>query len=353
MRIAIEEDASRPGEGCARILLPGLAGRAMPNAVTFTREGFGADSLGPDGWQVAAGRVTPIEVTSEGDTLVVVLGPEAAEHLETGPVRMGIPALGLDQVVIWPDIAPAVAGRRGGFGAQRRGDAAPRRVPPKASTAPPAEDETVIVKAAPEPPPPVNERILPPEAPRPNASRLPIALLAVLLLLAGAGAGGWWFWPQIQAMVNPPAPQVAQPQPQPQPQPQAQPAAQPGDPTENATPAEIAAMRLPPERILAIAQRRSATGRHGDALLLMELAADQQYGPALAALARLYDPATFVAGGALSAPNAVKAAELYRGAQRAGEASVAAPRDALRQRLEAASRNGDAIAALALRDFWP
>ncbi|MGG5818611.1 hypothetical protein [Falsiroseomonas sp. HW251] len=347
MRVIIEEDASRPGEGCARILLPGLGGRAMPNAVTFTREGFGADSLGPDGWQVAAGRIEPIEVTNEGDALVLVLGPEAAEHLETGPVRMGIPALGLDQIVIWPDIAPAVAGRRGGFGAQRRGEAQQRRVPPKATAAPPADDATVIVKPTPPvaPPPPQQERILPPEAPRPNASRLPVALLAVLVLLAGAGAGGWWFWPQIQAMVNPPAPQVAQPQPQPP--------AQPGDPTENATPAEIAAMRLPPERILAIAQRRGAQGRHGDALLLMELAADQQYGPALAALARLYDPATFAAGGALSAPNAVKAAELYRGAQRAGDASVAAPRDALRQRLEAASRNGDAIAALALRDFWP
>lgn len=37
MRLAIEEDPFRPGEGCARIILPGLAGRDAP-FVTFTRE---------------------------------------------------------------------------------------------------------------------------------------------------------------------------------------------------------------------------------------------------------------------------------------------------------------------------
>jgi hypothetical protein len=351
MRILIEEDASRPGEGCARLVLPGLAGRGTPNAVTFTREGFGADSLGPDGWQVAAGRIEPIEVTDEGGSLVVVLGPEAAEHLQTGPVRLGIPSLGVDQIVVWPDIAPAVAGRRDGFGAQRRGEEVQRRIPPKAAPAAPADDATITLRQAPPPvaPLPQAERILPPEVPSSSASRLPLILLAALLLV-GAGAGGWWFWPQLNAWLNPAQPQVAQPA---QPTQPAQPPADPADPTENATPAEIAAMRLPPERILEIAQRRGARGRHGDALLLLELAADTQHGPALAALARLYDPATFAAGGALSAPNAVKAAELFRAAERAGDASAAPPRAALRQRLEASARNGDAIAALALRDFWP
>jgi hypothetical protein len=347
MRILIEEDGSRPGEGCARLVLPGLGGRAQPNAVTFTREGFGADSLGPDGWQVAAARLAPIEVATEGDALVVVLGPEAAEHLQPGPVRLGIPAAGVDQIVVWPDIPPAVAGRRTGFGAQRSAETPARRVPQKTAPTPVAQDDATVTIRPADPPPvagplPQAERILPPEAPSPNASRLPLILLAAMLLLV-AVVGGWWFWPQIASPVNPPAPQIAQP---------SQPT-QPDDPTENATPAEIAAMRLPPERLLEIAQRRGARGRHGDALLLLELAADTQHAPALAALARLYDPASFAAGGALSAPNAVKAAELWRAAERAGDGSAAAPRAALRQRLEAAARNGDAIAALALRDFWP
>lgn len=340
MRIRIEDDPLRPGEGCARLVLPGMAGRSAP-AVSFTREGFGADSLGPDGWQVATGRLAPIEATEEGDALVLVLGPEAAEHLQPGPVRLGIPALGLDQIVIWPDIPPAVSGRRDGFGAQRRAEAAARRIPQK--TAPkPADDATVIVRP-PDPavaPLPETPPIPPPEHPSRTASRLPLLLL-LGFAVAAACVAGFMLWPP----AGPPPVATAPAQPAP-----AQPAA---DPTETATPAEIAAMRLPPARVTEIAQRRAARGRHGDALLLYELAAESQHAPALVALARLYDPASFAAGGALSAPNAVKAAELWRAAERAGETGAAAPRAALRQRLEAAARDGDPLAALALRDFWP
>jgi hypothetical protein len=363
MRIRIEEDPLRPGEGCARLLLPGMAGRSAP-AVTFTREGFGADSLGPDGWQVAAGRLEPIEAMAAGGDLVLVLGPEAAEHLEQGPVRLGIPALGIDQVVIWPDIPPAPGNRRGGFAGQKPGAAAPRRAPPRAAPAGPAEDATVVMRttarAAPPPPsppapppapaPPVaalppSPPIRPPEAPASRGSRLPLILL-LLLLLAGGGGVAWWFWPEEGA-----APPITLPAPLPSPP--APVATAPADPTETATPAEIAAMNLPPGRVLEIAQRRQAAGRYQDALLLLELAAEAQHGPALGALARLYDPQSFAPGGALSAPNPRKAAEFWRAAERAGDATAAAPRAALRERLEAAARSGDILADLALRDFWP
>lgn len=342
MRLRIEEDPYRPGEGCARLVLPGMAGRMAP-AVTFTREGFGADSLGPDGWQVAAGRLTPIESTAEGDDLVLVLGPEAAEHLEPGPVRLGIPALGIDQVVIWPEIAPAQSGRRGGFGANRPGTAQARRAPARAEPKPRDEDATVLLRPAPrvEPPPPPRPidppPIRAPETPTPP-SRIPLFLLA-LLLLAGAGGAGWWFWPaaaphQAALPAIPAAP------------------ATPADPTATATPAEIAVMNLSPARVLEIGQARQAA-RPQDALLLIELAADAGHGPAISALARLYDPASFTPGGALSVPNPTKAAELWRNAERAGDTAAAAPRAILRDRLETAARGGDTIAQLALRDFWP
>jgi outer membrane biosynthesis protein TonB len=358
MRPRIEEDPYRPGEGCARIVLPGMAGREAP-AVTFTREGFGADSLGPDGWQVAAGRLTPIETGREGDDLVLVLGPEAAEHLHPGPVRLGIPALGIDQVVIWPEIAPAQAGRRGGFGANRPGQAPPRRVPgrvePPPAPKPVDSDETVVVRPPPraEPPRPAQPPrplepppIRPPEAPS-QPSRLPLILLA-LLLLAGGGAAAWWFWPA------PGERQVALPAAPATPATPATPAAPatPADPTANATPAEIAAMNLPPARVLEIGQARQAT-RPQDALLLIELAADGGHAPAISALARLYDPATFTPGGALSMPNPSKAAELWRAAERAGDSAAAAPRAILRDRLETAAQGGDTVAQRALRDFWP
>lgn len=350
MRLRIEEDPYRPGEGCARIILPGMAGREA-NAVTFTREGFGADSLGPDGWQVAAGRLIPIETGREGDDLVLVLGPEAAEHLEPGPVRLGIPGLGIDQVVIWPEIAPAQAGKRGGFGANRPGQAQPRRVPgrveaPPPPPKPPASDETVVLRPAPRaeplpPPRPVDPPpIRPPEAPA-QPSRLPLILLA-LLLLAGGGGAAWWFWPaardrQVALPATPASPATP---------------ATPADPTANATPAEIAAMNLPPARVLEIGQARQAT-RPQDALLLIELAADAGHAPAISALARLYDPATFTPGGALSMPNPSKAAELWRNAERAGDTAAAAPRAILRDRLETAAQGGDTVAQRALRDFWP
>jgi hypothetical protein len=191
------------------------------------------------------------------------------------------------------------------------------------------------------PPLPVTPPIRPPEAPAANASRLPLILL-LLVLLAGAGATAWWFWPSE-------APVVAEERPPTAPTPPPAPA----DPTETATPAEIAAMNLPPARVLEIAQRRQATSRHQDALLLLEVAAASRHAPAISALARLYDPETFAPGGALSAHNAIKAAELWRDAERAGDAAAAAPRAALRQRLEAVARDGDSMAALALRDFWP
>jgi hypothetical protein len=350
MRIRIEEDPYRPGEGCARLVLPGMAGRDA-KAVTFTREGFGADSLGPDGWQVAAGSLAPIESVAEGDDLVLVLGPEAAEHLMPGPVRLGIPALGIDQVVVWPDIPPALSGRRDGFGAQRSAMAAPRRAPPRVEPKKTAEEDATVVMrpVAPKPPeppqptpapPPITPPVRPPEAPVPQRSAVPILVLLLLLLLAAGAAAAWWFWPKEAGTPAAPAPVPP-------------PVAQPADPTETATPAEIAAMRLPPERVMQIAQRRAATRRHGDALLLLELAAEAQHGPALSALARLYDPATFAPGGALSAPNAVKAAEYWRAAERAGDATAAEPRAALRQRLQDAARNGDPLADLALRDYWP
>ena len=383
-RLRIEEDQDRPGEGCARLVLPGFAGRSAA-AVTFTREGFGADSLGPDGWQVAAGRLTPIDVLTEGDALVLVLGPEAAENLEPGPVRLGIPALGIDEVVIWPGIAPPLADRRGGFAGLRPQGPAPRRAPARVvRAAAPDPDATIVVKpparTVPPPPPvtrpePLVPRMTPPVSPEPAKEEKRKGrgrgwlMLLLLLLVAGGAGGAWWLdllppmeMPAVRGISRPtpvaegprPAPSTP-PTPAPGPAPEAArpPEAAPRDPTETATPAEIAAMGLPPERITEIAERRQASNRAQDALLLFEFAAESQHGPALAALARLYDPASFRPGGALSAPNARKAAEYWRAAERAGDPSAAAPRAVLRDRLEQAARGGDALADLALRDFWP
>jgi len=380
--IRIEEDPAHPEGGFARITVPGMAGREV-SAVAIGREGYGADSLGPEGWQVASARLVPDAVSASGEDLVLVLGPSVVEHLEAGPIRLALPEVGLAEVVMWPEIAPLPAAARGGFAGVRP------VAPPKVQPAPPQDrtpqplsgppsgpdpDSTVVTRASPDQtgppagtpagpsPGPTTRPLLDPTAPASAARRrAPLLLLLLLILLAAAAAAGWWFREPLLAMLDrPPAPppsiEIATPEPGPPPQ--SAPAPEPapalaGDPTDSMTPAEIAALNLPPDRVFAIAEARQAQGRHQDALLLLEVAANAPYGPAMSALARLYDPASFIPGGALSVPNPAKAAQYWRAAEQAGDPAAAPARAALRTRLEAAAAAGDAVAAIALQDNWP
>ncbi len=345
-RIIIQEDPDHPDGGFARVLVEGMAGHAI-SAVTIGREGFGADSLGPRGWQVAAARIAPVAVTGSGANLAIILGPDVVEHLEAGPLRLGLPEIGLSQVVMWPDIAPLPAATRAGFATAQRAARVAAAAPPLRGPDPlpaPASDATVVVRPPPVAPlPPTRAPMGAPDPTAPASARQQRAPLyaLILMLVAALGLGGWIYQDEMLALVAEPpaAPVVA--------------AAPAADALETATPAAIAAMNLPPAQILAIAQRRQARGAHQDALLLLELAAAQNHPAAISALARLYDPATFTPGGALSVPNPGKAAQYWRAAEQAGDPAAAAARLALRERLQAAAQAGDAVAALALQDNWP
>ncbi|WP_431282631.1 hypothetical protein ACQW02_25035 [Humitalea sp. 24SJ18S-53] len=338
-RILIQEDADHPDGGFARVLVEGMAGQII-SAVTIAREGFGADSLGPRGWQVAAARLAPDSAFDQGAHLVLILGPDVVEHLEAGPIRLGLPEIDLTQVVMWPDIAPLPAAKRAGFATARRAARAERPAPPLRGPDPlpaPDTDATVVISR---PPPVMPPSTMPPPDPAapasPSRRRAPIYAL-VMMLVAAASLGGWIYqdemmglWAQPEQVVPPVA-----------------------DPLDTATPAQIAAMNLAPAQILAVAERRQARAQHQDALLLLELAAAQNHPPAISALARLYDPASFTQGGALSVPNPAKAAQYWRAAERAGDPAAAPARAALRDRLSAAAQAGDSSAALALQDNWP
>jgi TPR repeat protein len=102
-----------------------------------------------------------------------------------------------------------------------------------------------------------------------------------------------------------------------------------------------------------VAAAMQRAGRHDDALLLLELAAERGHVPAMTALAKLYDPATFRAGQPFSAPDPRQAARLYRDAAQGGDAAAAPLREALRTTLQAAAEGGDQIARLTLQDYWP
>ncbi len=351
-RILIQEDTDHPDGGFARVLVEGMAGQSI-TAVTIAREGFGADSLGPRGWQVAAARLAPVAAADLGAHLVLILGPEVVEHLEAGPIRLGLPEIGLSQVVMWPDIAPLPAAKRTGFATAQRPARIATPAPPLRGPGPlpaprplraPAADATIMVAR----PPPVMPAATTP-APDPTAPasaaqrRAPIYALA-LMLVAALGLGGWLYQDAMMGVfTRQPAPVAVV----------AQPAPPGGDPLDTATPAQLAAMTLPPAQILAVAERRQARGQHQDALLLLELAATQNHPPAISALARLYDPTSFTPGGALSVPNPGKAAQYWRAAEQAGDPAAAPARRALRERLQAAAQAGNTGAALVLQDNWP
>lgn len=105
--------------------------------------------------------------------------------------------------------------------------------------------------------------------------------------------------------------------------------------------------------ILQAAQRRQAQGRHDDALVLFEEAAERGIAAAMTALARLYDPVEFRRGEPFASPDPRQAARYYRDAARAGDTASEAPRARLREWLQQQEAAGNATARDALSEFWP
>ncbi len=141
--------------------------------------------LGPDGWQVGAALLSPLAVRQDGAEVVLAVGPEVVDRVETGPVRFRLPAVGIDQPLFWPDLPTSHAGSRGPV---------PLALPRRPAVAPPPA--TLAHRGANGPAaPPMVEPLAPrPAAPPSLRPACPLPLLAgVLVVLAlGAGAGVWW-----------------------------------------------------------------------------------------------------------------------------------------------------------------
>jgi hypothetical protein len=188
---------------------------------------------------------------------------------------------------------------------------------------------------------------------------LPLALGGVLLI-ALAGGGAWWALHR-SAPVTPPA---SAPAPLPTPVPMAPVPAVPPAPVTTPPPtaardctqgsvAESVACAPGADALNDVAQRRWDAGQPDQGLVLMQMAADRGSGAAALRLAQLYDPNGFHAGGPIGRPNPREAAQYYRRAAQAHQDAATAPRQALRQRLQADVENGDVLADLTLKDFWP
>ncbi|MEY4682024.1 MAG: hypothetical protein RLZZ276_3673, partial [Pseudomonadota bacterium] len=233
----------------------------------------------------------------------------------------------------------------------------PVPAPPPTPAPPPPPAAPVLQAPAAEPATPP----LPPpqrDATKQGTDRLPLILLG-LLLLALAAAAGWWFLGRQQEEPRPqPAQQQAAPEPT-QPAAPAQPQRPPAPPapvwpdgTDGLSLREVVERAPNAQALHAVALRRQQAGRHDDALVLFEEAAEKGHAPAMTALARLYDPNGFRPGQPFRSPDPRAAARYYRDAAQRGDAGAAAPRAALRAWLEEqAPRNQSA--ADALKEFWP
>jgi hypothetical protein len=339
MMLRVENDR-RFSLGHARITIAGLQVPA-DGGFRIIREGYAAANLGRRGWQVQEEKLTPVEIRQEGTDTVLVIGPRLTRHLEPGPLVFLLPATGLETSLFWPDDIDVFDGE----------------LPPE--TVMPREPEV-----APKPPPIAAAQPLPPPQPAPllrqdvavkpaeeGQSRTPLLAGIGLLLLAVIGGAAWWF------TSAPPAPQTAPiatqapapPAPPPAPAPTERPWLERSD---GMNLRDLVQSAPDPSSIHAAALRRQSAGRHDDALVLFEEAGERGHAPALAAVARLYDPIGFVAGRPFRAPDPRAAARYYRDAVQKGDAAAQAPRAVLKTWLEEQARAGNGTAETALKEFW-
>lgn len=348
--VTAEPDDSR-AIGHARIVIDGLAQTPTDAGFRIIREGYPTPNLGRRGWQVGEERLKPIAVTTEGGRVVLIVGPAVTTHLQVEPYVFALPEAGIEAALFWPDTIDVFDGEVPEETIVPPDEPSPppvAKAPPAPTPAPDQEATRITPPPAPPPEPPA-------PAPRPDpsgGSKLPLILGGVLVLLLLVGGGGaWWVMNQPQpAPAPPPAPAPA-PTPAPIPPPPAAPVWPDG--TDRLSPGDVVGRAPNPAGIHAVALRRQAEGKHDDALVLFEEAAERGHGPSMTAVAHLYDPNGFVPGRPFRNPDARAAAKYYRDAIRAGDTAAEAPRAALKTTLEGLAAQGNGLAESYLREFWP
>jgi hypothetical protein len=353
--------------GIAELRVVGVESKSGSSALRIRREGWDEGVLGLNGWQGEDALLQPDSVAQVGTELVLMVGWSVCSHLEAGTYVIGVPDLGIEEAVSWPDIRPVRAAPRPRVPAA----ASPAQVLPRpAEPALPSTDPRPIIHPAAPRLPAVRPASSLPGANVPRPSR-PVGLswvvaVPLLLLIVGACAGGYWYWQLRGAVVasdiSPPHQEASVPlsAPGPPSAPPTPPAASPSTPVPSApTSPALADMKVPDvlghahdtAAIAAEGARRLAGQQRDDGMLLLEEAADRGDGSAMAALGALYDPVGFQPG-VLARPDPRQAARYYRDAQRAGITTIDAKRNALQEWLRGRAATHDIQADLILRDFW-
>ena len=358
--VRAESDPDKP-LGHARIVVSGLKPMPADTGFIIRREGYERANLGPRGWQVSEAQLKPIAARQQGDDTILSVGPDVVRHMEAGPIMFVWPAARIDSVLFWPDDIDVFDGEL------PRDEPEPPPAAPVLQQPRPAlpPQPAPIPTPAPAPPPPP-----PPPPPKVDVDRRSdgggnkaIAILVALLAIGAAAGAGWYF------LYGPGAkqPEVVQ-APTPQPTPPQTTAPTPPPPSRSATPQppalawpegtdsltlqELVAKAPNLQGVFDAALRRQAAGKHDDALVLLEEAAEKGHAQALTALARLYDPIGFEAGKPFRSPDPRAAARYYRDAVQKGDAAAEPRRAALKTWLEGQAASNPSAAA-ALKEFWP
>jgi hypothetical protein len=332
--VRAESDPDRP-LGHARIVVTGLAAMPADTGFVIRREGYERANLGPRGWQVSEAQLTPLAVRQHANAVVLSVGPDLVRHMEAGPAIFAWPAARIEAVLFWPDDIDVFDGEL------PRDVPEPVSPPPAPLAAPTPRPAPIDTAPTPTPTPMIGTAPVAtlPERPRDGGNRALLTILA-LLALGAAAASGWYF------LYGPGAPQPQQQTAQ------AAPVATWPEGTDSLSLQDLVAKAPNVQGIYTAALRRQAAGRHDDALVLLEEAGEKGHAPALAALARLYDPVGFEAGKPFRSPDPRAAARYYREAVRKGDAAAGERRAALKSFLEAQAATNPS-AADALKEFWP
>lgn len=349
------------GAGYAELLLPGAAVAAGDPRFRLVWAAGVDPNLGPRGWQPGDAVLHPDEARVQGNDLILTLGPAACDHLVAETYEIILLAVPARYVVAWieiprrpkdgRDILQTMARRAPDWG---HGDAT------LVGRRPAGGDETItqrpplptVQPTAPDPPPPP---VTPPDPAEPatGGGRRALAILGVLLvlLLLAAGLAWWWLMPE---PAPPPAPTPDPPRTE-QPTPPAATCMGGAGEARTWPPAREIMRRdgCGPDQLPPLAVALHEAGRHDDALLLLQQAAELGVAPAMTMLGRMYDPNGFQPGRPFAEPDSRQAARYYAEAVRAGDASAEAPRGALQRFLEEQARAGNLLAELTLRDYWP
>ncbi|NBC34363.1 MAG: hypothetical protein GVY13_16925 [Alphaproteobacteria bacterium] len=108
-----------------------------------------------------------------------------------------------------------------------------------------------------------------------------------------------------------------------------------------------------PSELYELAQYHLQQSDVDVALLLLEQAEIQGYGPAMTAIGRMYDPVHFAPSrSAFTHANPERAIQYYRDAQQAGDSAADEALAELRDWLEVRAADGDPTAEELLRDYW-